>query len=174
MHIAVCGELGSGCTEVGGILSEKLGIRCINSSDVIRSIVSNFRESFEEFESNVLSGEVNLDVMINGKISEFLEMGDLIVEGRSAFLLLDREDIFKVLLVAPRTKRIEHIAKRRGITNEESEKDLDESDMERGHMVKKTFKKDWLDPHNYDMVINTGPRTYKEVADLIIKTIPER
>ena len=174
MHIAICGELGAGCTEVGQILSKRLGLRCINSADIIRSIVSNFRESFREFERHVQSGEVNLDKMIDGKTDELLELGETIVEGRSGFMLLDNKDVFKALLIAPQTRRVEHIAKRRNITVEEAKEALRESDSERKHMVEKLFKKEWLDPHNYDMVINTGLRSREEVADLIIKAIQKK
>lgn len=174
MHMAICGELGAGCTEVGQILSRKLGLKCINSADIIRNIVLNFRESFREFEIHVRSGEVNLDKMIDGKIDEMLESGDTIIEGRSGFMLLNNEDVFKVLLVAPQTKRVEHIAKRRNITTEEAEEAIRVSDSERKHMVEKLFKKGWLDPHNYDMVINAGVRSYEEVADLIVKAMQKK
>ena len=174
MHIAICGELGAGCTEVGQILSKRLGLRCINSADIIRNIVLNFRESFREFEIHVRSGEVNLDRMIDGKIDEMLESGETIIEGRSGFMLLDNENVFKVLLVAPQTRRVEHIAKRRNITVEEAKEAIRVSDSEREHMVEKLFRKGWLDPHNYDMVINTALKSYEEVADLIIKALQKK
>lgn len=176
MHIAICGELGSGCTEVGQILSKKLGLKCINSANIMRSIVVDFRgvhpgETFEEFERHVRSGEVNLDEMIKGKIDEMLEMGDTIVEGRSGFMLLDNKNVFKVLLVAPKEERVKHIAQRRDITLGEATEAIRVSDTERRQMVEKLFKREWLDPHNYHIVINTGSRSYEEVADSIIKAI---
>jgi cytidylate kinase len=179
MHIAICGELGAGCTEVGQTVSKKLGLRCINSGQIIRGIISNFRgvhpdESFEEFEKHVRSGEVNLDRMISGKIDELIEEGDMIVEGRSAFMLLNKENVFKILLVAPLDKRVEHIARRRNITADEAREQIQESDSERSHMVDRLFKRKWLEPHNYDMVINTGVRSYEETANLIVKALQMR
>ena len=179
MHIAVCGELGAGCTEVGEILSRTLGLKCINSAEIIRSIVIDFRgvhpdETFEEFEDHVQSGEVNLDKMMQGEIDEMLAIGDTIVEGRSAFMLLDDEDAFKVLLVSPQSARVEHIAKRRNITLEEASEAVRVSDIERKHMVEKLFRKDWLNPRNFDLVINTKSRSYQEVADLIVKAIKRK
>ncbi len=177
MHIAVCGELGSGCTEVGQRISRRLGLKCISSSDIIRAIVVNFRgvhpdESFQEFEKHVRSGEVNLDRMLGSKIDEFLEQGDTVVEGRSAFLLLNNKNAFKVLLVASLNDRIEHIAKRRNIATEEAKEAIRASDSERKHVVERLFKKEWLDPHYYDLTVNTGTRNYEETADLIIKAMP--
>jgi len=179
MHIAVCGELGAGCTEVGQILSEKLSLRCIDSATVVRGIVTNFRgvhpnESFKEFERHVQSGEVDLDKMIYNKIDEILEQGDTIVEGRTAFMLLDNKDVFRVLLVSPQKSRAGHIAKRRDITIEEAIESIRVSDTERRHMVERLFRKEWLDPHNYDLVISTSLMSYEEVADLILKAIQRK
>jgi len=172
MHIAICGELGSGCTEVGQLLSNMLGIKVINSATIIKSIVSELRgiyynESFGRFQQQVLSGEVNLDRMMASKLQDFLEEGNTIVEGRSAFLLLNKEGTLKVLLVCPLEIRAEHIAKRRKISVEEAKEDIRISDSERRHMVEKMFKAFWLDPHYYDVVINTGIRSFKETAELI-------
>ncbi len=179
MHVAVCGELGSGCTEVGQILSEMLRIKVISSASVIKSIVIDFRavdpdESLGEFERHVASGEVDLDKMIAGEIDDLLEQGDTIVEGRSAFMLLKKRGVLKVLLVSPLETRAKHIAKTRKISVEEAEEAIRVSDGERQHMVDKLFKSNWLDPHNYDLVINTGSRSHKEVAEQIYDDLKKR
>jgi cytidylate kinase len=173
MHVSICGELGAGCTEVGLSLSKKQGIKCVNSADLMKSIVIGFRgvhpeESFKEFESHIQSGEVDLDKMIDGRIDELLDQEkDLIVEGRTAFMLLDNTNVFKVLLVAPQKNRAKHIAKSRGISLKEAQKKIQRSDIERKHMVERLFKKDWLDPHNYDIVLNTGILGHQKVTSLI-------
>jgi cytidylate kinase len=176
MHIAICGELGSGCTEVGQLLSEMLGMKVINSAAIIKSIVIDFRgvhpdESFSEFERHVLSGEVDLDRMMAGKIDEFLEQGDTIVEGRSAFMLLTRSGVLKVLLVSPVEARAKHVAKRRKITIDEAKEAIRISDSERQHMVEKMLNSNWLDPLSYEVIINTGLRSHKEAAEQIYGVI---
>ena len=168
-RISICGELGAGCTEIGQILSRRLDLGCINSADAVKSIVLSFQVSFKEFEEDVRSGKINLDKMIHGEIDELSERRGFIVEGRSAFMLLNDEDIFKVLLVASETIRAKRVSEMRNITIEEAEEAICLSDKERKSMVEKLFKKDWLDPQSYDMVINTGSRSYKETADLIAK-----
>ncbi|MEM2927316.1 MAG: cytidylate kinase-like family protein [Candidatus Bathyarchaeia archaeon] len=178
MHVAICGELGAGCTEVGKIVSERLNRKCISSSEIVKSLVLDFRklhpsESFKEFERHVHSGEVNLDKMIEGKLNEILENDFVVVEGRSGFMLLGKKDVFKVLLVAPEEIRASHIAKRRGISVNEAFEVLRESDNERRQMVERLFKRNWLDPHNYDLVVNTASKNFEEVADLIIRSMPK-
>jgi len=169
MHIAICGELGAGCTEIGQTLSKKLGINCVNSAEVIKGIVLTFKEPYKIFERHVRSGEVDLDKMMDSGIDDLLALGDTIVEGRAGFMLLDNEEVFKVLLVAPEARRVDHIAKRRNITAEEAREAVRSSDTERKHMVERLFKKEWLDPRNYDIVINTGRKTFEETAELIAK-----
>ena len=167
MHLAVCGELGAGCTEVGRLLCGKLDLKCANSADIMKRLMLDFQESFEGFEKNVRSGEVDLDKMLDSEIEEMLMEEDMIVEGRSAFMLLDRKDVFLVLLVAPEKTRIEHIAKIRKITVKEAEEVIRDSDTERKNMVQRLFKKERLDPDNYRLIINTGTTSFEETADLI-------
>ena len=176
MIISISGEVGAGCTEVGQIVSKKLGYQCVSSADLIKKIVVDFRgvhprESFSEFEQHVKSGEVDLDMMLDSKIDEVLETGEVVVEGRSALMLLDNENVLKVLLVAPHDKRVQRVAERRNITVEDAEEVVRISDSERSNMVKKLFAREWLDPHNYDIVINTGLRVFEDSAEIILRAL---
>jgi len=171
VNIALCGPLGAGCTEVGQLLAGRLGMRCVNTGDVVRALIAEFRESYKEFEGRVRSGEVDLDKMIDGEIDELLEEGETVVEGRSGFMLLDNETVFKILLVAPRERRVKHIASTRGISPEEAEREIEASDKERRHMVERLFQRDWMDPGNYDLVVNTGSKGYEEVSEILVKAI---
>ena len=112
--------------------------------------------------------------MISGKIDELLGIGDAIVEGRSVFMLLNRKDVFKVPIVASQAARIGHVAKRRGTTAEEAREAVRVSDSERKHVMEELFRKDWLDPHSYDLVIDTDLKSHEQVADLILKAIEQK
>ena len=144
-------------------------MKCINSSDVVKRLMLDFGESFEGFEVHVRSGELDLDKMIDGKIDEMLEQEDLIVEGRSGFMLFNNKDVFIVLLTATADSRAGHVAKRRGIEFEEARIAVRQSDEERAGMVKRLFNKQWLDPHNYHMTINTALVSLEAAADLITR-----
>jgi len=174
MRVAICGPLGSGCTEVGQLLSQRLGIKCVSTSDFVRGIVSDFKESFSEFELHTRSGEVDLDKMIAGELSDLLNLGDVIVEGRSGFMLIEDVKTFKVLLVASEDERAKHVAKRRGINMDEALRTVQSSDKERKHMVERLFNKDWLNPANYDLVINTRGRNFDYATDIIFRVLELR
>lgn len=155
------------------MLAKKLDLKCISSSDIVKALVTNFRDSFAEFERRVRSGEVDIDILIESKLKEFLDRnhGTTMVEGRSAFMLLNTPDTFKVLLVAPKEARAKHIAERRNITLKEAERTIRHSDSERRSFVERLYDKDWLDASNYDVVLNTGYRDYKDITKILLATI---
>jgi len=133
--------------------------------------VLDFKESFAEFELHTKSGEVDLDKMIVGELSDTLNLGDVIVEGRSGFMLIEDVKTFKVLLVASEDECANHIATRRGIGKDEALRTVQSSDKERKHMVERLFNKDWLNPGNYTLVINTRGRYFEEAADIILHAL---
>jgi cytidylate kinase len=92
----------------------------------------------------------------------------VIVEGRSAFFLLKKEGVFRVLLVADENFRASRIAERRGISLEEAKEDIEHSDEERGNLVKRFYGLNWLDPKNYHLVINTSFKKMEDVAETIL------
>ncbi|MEM3174262.1 MAG: cytidylate kinase family protein, partial [Candidatus Bathyarchaeia archaeon] len=124
MKIAICGYLGSGCTEVAEILAGKFGLDVLNTSRILTMI--------KDFETLSRSGEVDIDLIIKNKLEEILQQRDnIIIEGRSAFFLLDRKDIIKIFLNASLEERIRHVASRRGIPLDEAREDVERSDRDR-------------------------------------------
>lgn len=163
MKIALCGYLGSGCTEVAEILSGKLNLEIMNTSKILASI--------KDFESLSRSGEVDIDMLIKNKLEEILQRDNIIVEGRSAFFLLDKKDIIKIFLNADFEERVKHVASRRGIPLHEAREDVERSDKDRNSIVKRFFKKDAPDLFDFDFMIRTNMKTFAAIADIIIDVI---
>jgi len=163
LKIALCGYLGSGCTEVAEILAGKLGMDVINTSKILTMI--------KDFESLSRSGEVDIDLLIKNKLDEILQRDNIIVEGRSAFFLLDRKDVMKIFLNASLEERIRHVASRRGIPLDEAREDVERSDRDRNSVLQRFFKKDEIDPSDFDFSIRTNSKTFAKVADIIAEII---
>jgi len=163
LKIALCGYLGSGCTEVAEILAGKFGLEIINTSRILTMI--------KDFESLSRSGEVDIDLLIKNKLDEILQRDNIIVEGRSAFFLLDRKDLIKIFLNASLEERIRHVASRRGIPLDEAREDVERSDMDRNSILKRFFKKNEIDPADFDFSIRTNSKTFARVADIIADVI---
>jgi len=171
LKIALCGPLGAGCSEVAELLSAKFSLRIENTSSLLASFISRLKEPFIDLESFIRSGEMDADHLIRHRIEQVLD-DNVIVEGRSGFMLLDRKDVVKVLLVSRAEHRARHVAERRGVSVEEGFEDIQRSDEERRNMVERLFKKDWLDPTNYDLVVNTSSmREWLTVADLVAEAV---
>ena len=163
MRIALCGYLGSGCTEVAEILASKFGLDTFNTSVII--------ESIKDLKSFGTSGEIDLDTVIKSKLEEILKRDNVIIEGRSAFMLLDKKDVIKIFLSAPLEERIKHVAQRRGVSAEKAREDVIKSDIERNHLIQRLLNTDCLNIINYDFTINTSSKTFSRIAETISQII---
>jgi len=163
MKIALFGYLGGGCTEVAEILASKFELEPVNTSRII--------ESIKDFKSLSKSGEIDWDMIIKTRLEEILKEDNVIIEGRSALMLLDRKDVIKIFLNAPLEDRIKHLADRRGISIKEAREDVERSDEERNHLIQRFFKKDYLDPTDFDFSIKTSSKTFSRIADIIAEVI---
>ncbi len=163
MKIALCGYLGSGCTEVAEILAGKLGLEVVNTSRILTMI--------KDFNALSRSGEIDVDLLIKKKLDEILQRDNIIVEGRSAFFLIDRKDITKIFLNASFEERVKHVASRRGISVDEARQDVERSDRDRNGILQKFFRKDRVDPSDFDFSIKTNSKTFARIADIIAEVI---
>jgi len=163
LKIALCGYLGSGCTEVAEILAGKLGLEVINTSRILTTI--------KNFEALSRSGEIDVDLLIKDKLDEILRRDNIIIEGRSAFFLIDRKDVIKIFLNSSFEERVKHVASRRGISVDEARQDVERSDKDRNGILQKFFKKDRVDPSDFDFSIKTNSKTFARIADIIAEVI---
>ncbi len=169
LKIALAGQLGAGCTEIAEIIARRVGIKMYNSETLVRRFLAESAIKFSNFERHVSSGEVRLDRIFEGLALDIVNLEDkVVVEGRSAFFLLKRADVFKVLLVADDKFRASRIAERRKIPLEEAEEEIRHSDEERGNLVKRFYGLNWLDPRNYHIVVNTSFKKMEDVAETIL------
>lgn len=170
LKIALCGMLGAGCSEVAQILTAKTGATVVNSETAVRQVVTDTTKSFREFQRRVVSGEVDIDRLIQSQLQEAaVENENLVVEGRSGFMLLDDQSFFKVLLVAAEETRARHIMERRSVTLEEAKAEIRHSDAERRALVERFFNKEWLVPTHYHIVLNTESLSFDVTASLVME-----
>lgn len=93
----------------------------------------------------------------------------LIMVGRGAQAhLAQHEDTLHVYVVAPREVRIRAAAERLGVSTKEAESSVDKTDEGRRRYVKTNYHRQWEDPTNYHLVLNTAVFSYEQCADLIV------
>jgi cytidylate kinase len=163
MKIALCGYLGSGCTEVAEVLASEFGLQAFNTSKIL--------EMVKNFDSLSRSGEIDLDEVVKNKLDEILRSDNVIIEGRSAFIALNKKGVIKIFINTPIEDRIKHVAERRGIRYEKAKDDVVRSDEERNHLLQRSLGKGCADITSYDFTLNTVSKTHSRVAKMIANII---
>ncbi len=101
-------------------------------------------------------------------IRELGDRGDIVVLGRgSQMILRDLPGALHVLTVAPEEMRIERFAAREGISMEEAERRIQESDRALAAFYRKFWKVEVSDSSLYDITLETSRLSYEAGAELV-------
>lgn len=100
--------------------------------------------------------------------------GKVVIVGRgAAFLLQDDPSILRVFLRASPTARTAAVMKSLGLDAKAAERRVKESDVNWGAYVRDVYHRDWRDPSNYDLILDTS-RLGSEAAARAILAALER
>jgi cytidylate kinase len=103
-------------------------------------------------------------------VAEIARMGRAVLVGRAAVAVLGRHpDALHVLLVSPRPYRVRVVMQRLGLDEKGASKAVHDTDHRRARYHKEFYQRDWLDPLNYHMVLNTELLGLQGAADVIVK-----
>ena len=90
-------------------------------------------------------------------VAELARQGKVVMVGRAAPAVIgQQENALHVKLVAPKSFRIPAIIARFGRSPEDAAEQLGEVDSHRSRYHKDYYQRDWNDPVNYHMTLNTG------------------
>ncbi len=102
-------------------------------------------------------------------VAEIAGQGRVVLVGRAAPAVLSREaDALHVKLVAPRGFRIQVAAGRLGCAPDKAAAVLDRTDRNRARYLREYYRRDWDDPVNYHLVLNTGVLGFEGATELIV------
>ncbi len=102
-------------------------------------------------------------------VQEVAAEGKVVLIGRAAPAVLGLSgDALHVKVVASREYRIRVAAERLGLSPEEAAKMMDQTDKQRARYHREYYDRDWNDPVNYHMVLNTGVLGVNGAAELIV------
>ncbi len=106
--------------------------------------------------------------LISGVMKELAAAGSTVIVGRGASMLLkDMPNVLRVLVVAPMPARVRRVMERDQLSAEEAAREIARLDKNRRNFVRQLFKVEWIDPMNYDLVVNTGKYSPELAARLI-------
>jgi cytidylate kinase len=107
-------------------------------------------------------------------VEEIAAEGRVVLVGRAAPAVLAREtSALHLQLVAARAYRIQAAAARLAVTPEEAARIMDDTDRNRARYHREYYDRDWADPVNYHMVLNTGALGLDGAARVIVRRAEE-
>ncbi|MEO7367076.1 MAG: cytidylate kinase-like family protein [Gemmatimonadaceae bacterium] len=89
-------------------------------------------------------------------VDEAIARGPAVIVGRGAqSMLAERSDALHIFCHAPRASLITRSMTRDRIGEEEAAKVVDDTNSHRQQWVRRHWNRDWFDPSNYDLSVNT-------------------
>lgn len=170
--ITISGNPGSGKSTVAKLLEKKLGLRYVYSGMIFRELAKKYKMSLEEF-GKYCEENSEIDKELDTRQLEILQNGDVILEGRLAGWLAYRDNMsaFKVAVVADLETRAKRIVQREKGDIEKRKKEILEREKSEVLRYKKYYKIDLEDISIYDIVIDSGDKTSKEIVDIILEKL---
>ncbi len=170
MIITVSGLPGSGTTTASELLSDETSMELLSSGEVFRAMAKERDMSLEEF-SDLAETDQEIDKKLDERMVKRAEEG-MILEGRLTGHLLDRseKEAYKVWLKAPLDVRINRIADREPIEDEDR---LKERVIKREKSEKKRYQEyydiDLTDMSIYDDIIDSVKNSPKRIVKKIME-----
>ncbi|HVR30877.1 MAG TPA: cytidylate kinase-like family protein, partial [Thermoanaerobaculia bacterium] len=113
-------------------------------------------------------GEGHLVKITRALVEEIAAEGRCVVVGRASAAVLARTaNTLHVRVVAPLPMRVRIATERLGLDPAEAPRIVEERDANRARYHREYYDRDWNDPVNYDLVLNTGRLGFEGAARVI-------
>lgn len=199
--IAITRTCGSGATSISKILGERLGVNVYDrnllrlasdDSGINEELFARADEHMKQsllykVSKKVYRGELigpdsddftSNENLFNYQAKVLKELSDnesLICVGRAAdFILKDKKRLITVFLHAPMEQRIKREMELTGFDADKAEQYIIKTDKYRRGFYKYHTGREWENPYNYDLCLNTGVFTYEQCVDIILNYIKTR
>jgi cytidylate kinase len=108
-------------------------------------------------------------------VAEAASRGNCVLVGRAAAAVLGlRDDTLHVKVVAPIGERVKRAMERLGQDAKEAERRVLDADANRARYHREYYRRDWDDPVNYDVVVNTGRLGIEGAVGVILRAADAR
>ena len=188
--ITLSREYGSGGRYIGKLVAEKLGIKLYDKEFVTKlaeetGLSSEYienneqkRGALETLNNGYYSGLSNSDELFikeSELIKEVASENSCVIVGRCAdFILKENKNIFKVFVYSNMENKVKRATNIYGLDKNKAEKEINKINKLRANHYKYYTEKDWNNPENYDICINSDSLGVEKAADLICEIIKEK
>ena len=182
--ITISREMGSGGIPIAHRAAEELGYTLVDG-EALRKVAEQYglsQEAFDQADEHppafVAEKDVRLLVdlhQIELMILDYALKGDVIIYGRGGQdLLQEIKSVFRVRIVAPFEERVERWTEREWLDPDLARVLVRKSDQQRAGFIKYYFDRDWDNPLDYDLVINTQRLSEDKAVDLICDGVKDQ
>lgn len=181
--ITISREMGSGGVPIVQQVAEELGYTLVDG-DVIRNAAENYdlsQEALQQIDEKPPAFVENLDRQIELNMNRIqlivLEQalkGNVVIYGRGGQDLLPGiTSVLRVRVIAPFEERAERWAQREWIDPDLARSLVRKSDQQRAGFIKYYFDRNWTNPVEYDMIVNTMRVSNETAVKLITDAIKD-
>ena len=188
--ITIAREYGSGGRYIGKLVAEKLGIK-LYDKEFVKKVAEETGLSEEFIKNNEQKREALADLNngyyfgLNNADELFLKESEIIkntaekescvILGRCAdFILNDRKDVTKVFIYSNMENKVKRATEFYGLDKAKAEKEITRINKLRANHYKHYTEKEWNNPNNYDICINSDTLGVEKSADLICEIVNKK
>ena len=182
--VTISREMGSGGSIIASALADKLGYTMVDGETILKEAethglsldaVEKADEKPPAFVES-LDARIEVDIhRIQQIILEYALRGNVVIYGRGGQDILEGvESVLTTRIIAPLDLRVERWGEREWLDPDLSRILVRKSDQQRDGFIKYYFDRDWNDPSNYDLVINTAKISEEMAVELISHALQEK
>ena len=170
--ITISRKICTGKTTLFKKLQEKLDWPTFMTGQLFRDHVKKNKLNLEQVEEQNETLTKKIDYLVRDKINA---PGNLIVDGWMSGIMADNlKDVLKILLICKDNIRYKRFAAREKIDFDEAKKRVEERQNNWFTKLKTIYKRnDFVDPKNYDLIINTSNISSQAVLKKVLQKIKE-
>lgn len=182
--ITISRQMGSGGIPIVQAVSERLGYTLIDGESIREEAIKHglspedLEQADEKPPAFIEEKDDKLAVDLHQIELIILEMalkGNVIIYGRGGQdLLAEATNVFRVRIIRPFEDRVENWAEREWLDPEYARLLVRKNDQQRAGFIKYYFDRDWDDPLNYDLIINTHRLSEEMAVDLICQGVQDQ
>ena len=181
--ITISREYGSGGRYIGKLVAEKLGIKLYDNEFVFKmaedtGLSAKYIEDNEQkrnildnFNNGYYYGLNNSDELFikeSELIKEIANKESCVIIGRCAdFILKNRDNVLKIFVSSSMDDKIKRATSFYGLNKSKAEKEISRINKLRANHYKYYTDKEWNNPSNYDICINSDAIGIEEAVELI-------
>jgi len=179
-------EAHSGTQDLARLLAQRLGYRYVGRDELTQAVtarsgverVPQMSESegralslWEQFGEQLTGDRATYVASLKAVITDLALADNVVIVAHGAGqFLADMRGVVRVFVVAPMEDRLARLERleREGLRDaDQAQRLIDQQDRESGDYLRYVFGIDWLDPHAWDLVINTGRANTSAVVDML-------